>query len=111
MSKAKRVHIRTLHYNSFASVGPALFNAIPKKIKAKETLTSFKAALDKYLKSIPDKPPISGYPVLNGNSITEWTASGHYSPDDIDDVLDDHSGEETLVRYGGAPPQGDMSCI
>jgi hypothetical protein len=79
VSKAKRVHIRTLYHNSFASNGPALFNTIPKEVKEKKTLPSFKSALDQFLKSMPDRPPIAGYPFLNGNSIMEWTGSGHHS--------------------------------
>ena len=74
-----RVHIKTLQQNSFPSIGPALFNCIPKSIKNKETLTSFKSALDKWLRSLPDEPPISGYITQNGNSILEWVGSGHYS--------------------------------
>lgn len=84
ISKAKRVHTRTLYNNSFASNAPALFNSIPKKVKDKGTLSTFKSALDKHLTSIPDRPPISGYPFLNGNSILEWTGSIHRSPGYLD---------------------------
>ena len=77
--RTRKVHIRTLQYNSFAAKAPALFNCIPRKVKEKESLSSFKAALDKFLKTIPDTPPISGYQVMNGNSIVEWAGGGgHY---------------------------------
>ena len=77
--RTRIVHIRTLQYNSFAAKAPALFNCIPRSVKEKETLSSFKAALDKFLKTIPDTPPISGYQVMNGNSIVEWAGGGgHY---------------------------------
>ena len=79
VSKAKRVHTRTLQHNSFTSTAPALFNTIPKSIKDKTTLSAFKSSLDKYLQTIPDLPPISGYPIQNGNSLLEWRGrSGHY---------------------------------
>ena len=106
ISKAKRVHIRTLHYHSFASIGPALFNIVPRVIKEKETLSSFKSALDKYLQAIPDQPPISGYPFLNGNSLLEWAASRHYSPVDSDNYID---AEEFVGTNGDALLQEDTS--
>ena len=94
MSKAKSIHTRTLQHNSFTSIGPALFNTIPKIIKDKSTLSAFKSSLDKYLKSIPDLPPVSGYPTLNGNSLLEWRGrSGHYCVNAA--VLGSKDGEAT----------------
>ena len=106
---SKRVHIKTIQHNSFASIGPALFNCIPKKIKDKESLSSFKAALDKFLKMIPDKPPISGYPVLNGNSIVEWAGSGHCSL--IDVHTDDSTDDEMSVQNHGDATAVVASCL
>ena len=102
ISKAKRLHTRTLYHNSFASKGPALFNTIPRKVREKETLSSFKSALDNHLKTIPDAPPISGYPFLNGNSILEWSGSGHRSLG---------YGVDADTQYGEASGSaGDSSC-
>ena len=101
--KSKRVHIKTIQHNSFASIGPALFNCVPKKIKEKKSLQSFKAALDKFLGSIPDEPPISGYPNQNGNTILEWAGSGHCSQFQIQSYNTDSTDEETSVlNYGDA---------
>ena len=115
ISKAKRLHIRTLHYNSFASIGPALFNTIPKATKEKESLSSFKSSLDKYLQSIPDKPPTPGYPFLNGNSLLEWSGSRHYSPLDLMTTVrcdtEVTAGAEEIVCHGDASIHGDASCI
>ena len=96
-----RVHIKTLRQNSFASIGPALFNCIPKSVKNKETLISFKSALDKWLKLLPDEPPISGYVTQNGNSVLEWVGSGHYSLVNFDERGD------TVAREG--PIYGDAT--
>ena len=40
-----------------------LFNALPKSLRelADVKLDSFKHALDKYLKCVPDEPQLSGY--------------------------------------------------
>ena len=104
-----RVHIKTLRQNSFASIGPALFNCIPKSVKNKETLISFKSALDKWLKLLPDEPPISGYVTQNGNSVLEWVGSGHYSLVNFDE------GGDTVARegpiYGDATVTVAASCM
>ena len=93
--KTRRSHIRTIQHNSFSSIGPALFNCIPQIIKEKETLLSFKAALEKFLRNIPDTPPLSGYPTMNGNSILEWRGSGHCK------LLATQSAED--VQHSGLP--------
>ena len=103
VSKSKRVHLRTLYNNSFASRGPALFNTIPKAVKDKTSLASFKSALDRYLGTIPDTPPISGYPFQNGNSLLEWKENGHYSLVYTDDA-------DTSVNIGEAAEKPDTSC-
>ena len=63
---------KTLYDSSFAVVGPNLWNVVPKSIKSIESLVSFKANLDIFLKEFPDRPPVSGYIVQNNNSLTEW---------------------------------------
>ena len=75
LGNSKYSSINTMIFNSFSSVAPALFNAVPAHIKSIPTLTSFKAALDKWLKSFPDTPPTPGYLGVNKNSLLEWTSS------------------------------------
>ena len=63
---------QSLFDSSFSVKGPQLWNTIPKDIKSKDTLLSFKCSLCSYLKSVPDKPPVYGYSTQNENSILHW---------------------------------------
>ena len=66
---------QTSYDNSFAVLGPRLWNLLPcelGKLQGKET---FKSHLTKYLCSFPDEPPVGGYSCSNGNSILEWCSS------------------------------------
>ena len=67
---------KTRHDHSFAVHGPRLWNTIPKEATLAETLDSFKRLLGKYLKDIPDQPPVKGYHPRNTNSIIDWYQSG-----------------------------------
>ena len=107
--KTKKFHIKTLQYNSFSSIGPALFNIIPKTIKEKGTLNSFKSGLDKFLQTIPDTPPLSGYPTLNGNSILDWAAGGHLSL--IESSTWTIREESDAQNYGDAAAAVVASCM
>ena len=63
---------QTLYDNSFAVLGPRLWNILPAdmtKILEKET---FKHQLTKFLLSFADNPPVRGYARSNGNSILDW---------------------------------------
>ena len=53
--------------------GPQLWNVVPKDIKMINNLTNFKAKLDNFLCSIPDRHPVAGY-------ITQNTGTGNNSP-------------------------------
>ena len=75
IGKSKYGSINTLIFNSFTSSGPAIFNVVPPHIKAIDSLTTFKATLDKWLQTIPDTPPTAGYVAANRNSIVEWINS------------------------------------
>ena len=78
---SNQVHLNTLKHNSFSSVGPALFNTIPKEMKFKNNLEQFKRSLDRYLKFFPDTPPVpGGYVSQNGNSLLEWASSNILLP-------------------------------
>jgi len=66
-------------YASFRMQGPKLFNCLPKKIRnlTKCTKNVFKQNLDKYLRTVPDEPLISGYTNLrraDTNSIPDMKA-------------------------------------
>ena len=61
-SKAK---YQSLYDHSFHVTAAKLWNLIPKEIKSKPTLNSFKNSLSRYISEIPDQPPIKGMPSNN----------------------------------------------
>ena len=61
---------KSLYDASFAEKGPTLWNIIPKHLKFYDTFNSFKINLDKFLKNIADRPPVSGYILQNSRTIT-----------------------------------------
>ena len=75
LGKSSSKRINSLIFNSCTSTAVSLFNAAPREVKDKGTLEGAKRALDKFLRQIPDEPPIKGYGCQNHNSILEWLAS------------------------------------
>ena len=76
---------RSLYENSFAVIGPRLWNTIPHKITTKTNKDSFKVALSKYMEQIPDEPPIDGF--TRHNSLLDYNRlqlSGGQSEADVD---------------------------
>ena len=67
---------RTLYENSFSVKAPKLWNTLPARVTLAYPLTSFKTALQKHLDTIPDRPPIDGYPAANNNSLLDWWRTG-----------------------------------
>ena len=98
----KNRRISTLKDNFFSSVGPALFNSIPGSIKSANSLAIFKNRLDKYLKLIPDNPPLPGYVGQNHNSILEWIAGGGSAPNQRYRLLMEEGLDETARQVGPA---------
>ena len=54
---SRAVH-QTLYDNSFAVVGPKLWNILPASVKNEETITSFKAAVYTFCSSFNNNPPV-----------------------------------------------------
>ena len=54
-----------MYDHSFAVTGAKLWNLVPINIKLKKSLGSFKAALTKFIMTIPDHPPVTGIPSQN----------------------------------------------
>ena len=72
---ARSSRINTLRYNFFTSMGPRLFNSLPKAVKECSSPDSFKKTLDDYIMSLPDTPPTPSYVAANNNSILEWAVT------------------------------------
>ena len=97
--------LSTLKFHSFSSRAASLFNSVPKSIKESKTIANFKLKLDKYLRCIPDTPPVSGYVTTNHNSLLDWAtcdwdgkgrAQGEdYSVADLDETV--ARGEEPAL--------------
>ena len=65
-----RGKILTLYDASFVVKSAKLWNVLPPPLTKITLLNCFKVNLDKFLKSLPDKPPISGYSHMSDNSLT-----------------------------------------
>ena len=72
LRKGCRSALQSLADRSFRTVGPKLWNAIPRKIRLKSSLDAFKSSLSTFLLTVPDKPPIRGTTSPNSNSILDW---------------------------------------
>ena len=61
--------ITTMKENGFMVNGAKLFNILPRRIRDLDncTLKHFKDELDRTLKTIPDNPPVTGYPSRNNS--------------------------------------------
>ena len=70
---------KSLYDNSFAVLGPKLWNLVPKSLKTVDSMNAFKSNLDKFLKEVPDRPHVAGYVVQNNNSLLEWFNTGTLS--------------------------------
>lgn len=72
MTKTGSSAHQTLYDESFAVIGPKLWNSIPAELSRIDKFESFKRALTKYFKEIPDEPPVQGYSRRNNNSVLDW---------------------------------------
>ena len=64
--------VRTHYEHSFSVKGPQLWNILPKAVNELATLDEFKVALGVFLSSIPDTPPVKGYPRSTTNSLLDY---------------------------------------
>ena len=76
LSHVARRANQSLYDGSFAMTGPALWNALPAHLHTISKFESFKSDLTKYLMSIPDRPPVHGYPSSGNNSIVKRRGGG-----------------------------------
>ena len=64
--------VRSDYENSFRIKGSRLWNLLPRSINTITDLDILKVELGKYLRSIPDTPPVPGYTAANRNSLLDW---------------------------------------
>ena len=63
---------QTLYDNSFAVLGPKLWNSLPYQLNALDRFEMFKSRLTAFLITVPYKPPVKGYVSPNSNSLLAW---------------------------------------
>ena len=63
---------QSIYDNSFAVIGPRLWNCLPHHVNKIEAFEPFKRELTSLFLRIPDLPPVRGYTTLNTNSILDW---------------------------------------
>ena len=67
---------QSLFDGSFAMTGPTLWNVLPAHLHTIQKFQTFKSSITKFLKSIPDYPPVPGYPSSGSNSIVGRRTGG-----------------------------------
>eukprot|EP00116_Pleurobrachia_bachei_P008499 sb/3468761/ len=72
LARVKSKRNSSLYSSSFGSVGPRLWNSLPKDVREIAGQAEFKANLDSFLREVPDLPPTPGYSSQNRNSLSEW---------------------------------------
>ena len=65
--------VKTDYENSFKIKAARLWNLLPKDINTINFLNEFKGGLGRYLRKIPDTPPVPGYTAVNRNSLLDWS--------------------------------------
>ena len=63
-----------LNENSFAVLGPKLWNVLPSHLSVINSESGSKNELTKYLKTLSDEPPVAGYARRNANTLMEVEA-------------------------------------
>ena len=79
LNKSATNKAQRMYDESFAVMGPRLWNCIPAETTRKTKLSTFKTSLGSFLMTIPDTPPTPGYSSVNNNSILSYAVSGRPS--------------------------------
>ena len=90
--------------HSFHIVGGKLWNLLPKKIKHKATMVSFKTALSKYITQFQDHPPVPG--IASDNSlltvlVSPWRNNSTYDGGRAASDGDDSAEEDGILMACG----------
>ena len=65
-----RGKILTIYDESFVIKAAKLWNVLPNQLTLITSLDLFRESLDRFLSTVPDKPPLPGYPYKCNNSLT-----------------------------------------
>ena len=76
LTKGATAKAQRMFDESFAVLGPRLWNCIPAETTRISKLSSFKTSLGRFLEQLPDRPPTPGYPSINDNSILSYAVRG-----------------------------------
>ena len=76
LTKGATAKAQRMFDESFAVLGPRLWNCIPAETTRITKLSSFKTSLGRFLDQLPDRPPTLGYPSNNDNSILSYAVRG-----------------------------------
>ena len=87
LSRTCRPKIQKKYDESFRINGAKLWNAVPKVIRQKPSLGSFKSSLTKHLMLLQDNPPIPGFP--SSNSILDLQPGAA-----VQGTVEDDGGQE-----------------
>ena len=85
--------------DSFSVLAPKLWNLVPKSIRDKKSLESFKTSLSKYIMMFPDHPPVPG--ISSQNSLLHLMAGYTTSWDDSEVTTDGGSGVDAGMAVSG----------
>ena len=83
---------QTKYDQSFRVLGAKLWNLLPKQVKVKKSLDSFKTAVTTFITQFPDRPPVPG--ITSDNSLLTLLVPGR-------------STWCTPIRYGGLAASDD----
>ena len=93
ISRICRPKAQSAFDSSFRITGAKLWNSIPKAIRLKTSLDSFKSALTKYLLLLQDCPPVLG--ISSANSILDVQHGGSFQG-----AVEDEGGQEERLLTG-----------
>ena len=65
LTTSAKAKFQTQYDSSFVVFAPRLWNSLPNSIRSLDTFPRFKAALTRYMLSLPDEPPVYGIPSSN----------------------------------------------
>ena len=83
--RSSKPKYQKLYDESFTVSGAKMWNLLPKNIKSKPSLDSFKASLTKFIMMIPDNPPVPG--IASQNSLLHLLAYNTTAWNPSDDSL------------------------